>query len=283
MKKHGKNSLKSYLDKFCILDNYDEKIIFINGEETHYRIRSNGVVISTEYQGKKRKIPHEMIGGVDNDGYRLVTLTHNHIKYTRKIHRLVAEYFIPNPFKKPEVNHKDGNKFNNDISNLEWVYSWENAEHAALSGLKYSTNYSEYIHLVCQLLETNEYSMKEISRITGVEYPMVVKIHSGYCYKHISAMYDITNYNTKDHYDVREYDYIEDSVIKNICLELVNGYLNITEISRKYNVSVQTVTRILNHETRQDITSKYSFVNYNTKGINQFIKNIKGCDVKNEI
>ena len=51
------------------------------------------------------------------------------------IHRLVAITFIPNPQKKREVNHIDGNQENNHISNLEWVTHKENAQHAYLNGL----------------------------------------------------------------------------------------------------------------------------------------------------
>lgn len=51
------------------------------------------------------------------------------------IHRLVAEYYVPNPDNKPQVNHKDGNKHNNHPSNLEWVSNYENRQHAISCGL----------------------------------------------------------------------------------------------------------------------------------------------------
>lgn len=52
------------------------------------------------------------------------------------VHRLVAEYFIPNPKNKPEVNHKDGNRSNNWDENLEWVTHQENVGHSYSTGLK---------------------------------------------------------------------------------------------------------------------------------------------------
>lgn len=65
-----------------------------------------------------------------NTGYCLVKLIKNGNEKHVYIHRLVAEAFIPNPNNLPQVNHKDGNKENNCVSNLEWVTAKENIIHA---------------------------------------------------------------------------------------------------------------------------------------------------------
>jgi len=72
-------------------------------------------------------------------GYRRLQLVDNKEKKSFFVHRLVAKLFIPNPQNKPEVNHKDGQKCNNHVGNLEWTTSSENLQHAYEMGLKKPT------------------------------------------------------------------------------------------------------------------------------------------------
>ena len=72
--------------------------------------------------------------------YKQVSLWKENKGTSYYVHRLVAEAFIPNPEGKPEVNHIDGNRQNNHISNLEWVTSGENSLHASKTGLRVYAN-----------------------------------------------------------------------------------------------------------------------------------------------
>jgi hypothetical protein len=65
----------------------------------------------------------------DKDGYLLLSLWDQGKKTDVKIHRIVATAFILNPSGKPQVNHKDGDKANNRIENLEWATDSENKRH----------------------------------------------------------------------------------------------------------------------------------------------------------
>ena len=72
---------------------------------------------------------------IDKYGYLQVVLYYKEKPKCFRVHRLVAEAFIPNPENKPTVNHKDGNKQNNCIGNLEWNTIKENSQHAWKTGL----------------------------------------------------------------------------------------------------------------------------------------------------
>ena len=89
--------------------------------------KSNGVKLNVkETIRKQSKCPK---------GYLFISLNGENKRKMHKVHRLVAETFIPNPDNKPQVNHIDGNKRNNKVENLEWVTNSENQIHALDKGL----------------------------------------------------------------------------------------------------------------------------------------------------
>ena len=71
----------------------------------------------------------------DRKGYMRISVTVNQVKHTIKVHREVALAFLDNPNGLDQVNHIDGNKKNNSVSNLEWVSCLDNARHAVKTGL----------------------------------------------------------------------------------------------------------------------------------------------------
>lgn len=97
---------------------------YIKGYDNKYIVTPTGDIYSLAYYayGKvwPRKEPIKLKPAISNVGYAQVGLFYRGKLKLRRVHRLVAEYFIDNPHNLPEVNHIDENKLNNDVSNLEW-------------------------------------------------------------------------------------------------------------------------------------------------------------------
>lgn len=100
----------------------------IRGFEGYYQVNENGEVFSIR---RRKKLKHAFA----RRGYLKVRLQKDGLDKTLLVHRLVADAFIPNPEALPHVNHKDGNRENNQVSNLEWCTSKENVRHAWKTGL----------------------------------------------------------------------------------------------------------------------------------------------------
>jgi len=107
------------------------------GYETHYEVSNLGNVRSIERMVNNRlntglrKSPQKVLKqGKSKSGYYIVSFCVDGVKSNQTVHRLVARAFIANESNKPQVNHKDGNKLNNHLDNLEWVTVSENGLHA---------------------------------------------------------------------------------------------------------------------------------------------------------
>jgi len=95
-----------------------------------YIIKENGELYNFRF-----KLPRRIKGSIVGCGYAQIKLRKDGILERRYLHRIVAEAFIPNPLGKEQVNHIDGDKLNNNASNLEWVTPSENMKHAIKAGL----------------------------------------------------------------------------------------------------------------------------------------------------
>ena len=99
-------------------------------------IRSLDRYISGAFDSKRFIKGVEIKSCLTGNGYLGFNLVKDGKSKTSKVHRVVANAFIENEHNKPEVNHKDGNKHNNNVSNLEWVTVGENQSHAYKIGLR---------------------------------------------------------------------------------------------------------------------------------------------------
>lgn len=96
------------------------------GYEGLYWVSNLGRVCAIPRKGTQGGL---MKGYVDRKGYIILTLRKDGTQLSRRLHRMVAETFIPNPDNLPEVNHKDENKLNNNVENLEWCTTLYNHEY----------------------------------------------------------------------------------------------------------------------------------------------------------
>lgn len=125
-------------------------------------------------------------------GYLQVGLLKNGKRKTFKVHRLLAEHFIPNPNNYKYINHKDGNKSNNDIGNLEWCTHSQNIQHAydigllvAAKGENHSNSKLTESEVKEIRLMTGYFLQKDIAEVYGVSSTQVRNIQNNKQWRHI--------------------------------------------------------------------------------------------------
>jgi len=112
-----------------------------------------------------------------------------------RVHQLVAHYFIPNPENKPQINHKDGDKKNNNKENLEWVTAKENMRHAFANDLmparpkgsdsKLSKLTDEKVIEIRRLLSDKTLNQSQIASLFNVKRLTINRIHNGKNWTHL--------------------------------------------------------------------------------------------------
>ena len=122
---------------------------------------------------ERRLVPHI------RNGYYQIKLSKCNAAYAKSVHRLVAEAFILNDDpKRDQVNHKDGNKLNNNVKNLEWCTGKENVMHAVKNGLMHfggkkagksvaRNRCKKYDPFEIKMIISNMFTIKELSRMLG--------------------------------------------------------------------------------------------------------------------
>ena len=145
----------NFIEEFRVIDNYDGKYKVSNKGNIFCKPNpwnETGVMKTRLIQGYKS------VGLRRFDGEKSIQTIH-------KIHRLVAEYFIPNPESKPCVNHIDGNKLNNNVSNLEWVTVQENTIHSYKNKLQRNWWTKELGEVAINLVIIYEYNFADVAEL----------------------------------------------------------------------------------------------------------------------
>lgn len=136
----------------------------------------------------------------DNSGYLQVTLFNgnNKERKTIKVHILVAKAFIPNPYNLPEVNHINCNKYDNRVSNLEWISKHDNMIHASKYSYKNRESLSplnkDEVKLIPLLLKYG-FSIKLIASLYKVGHVTIRNIIQGKTWKHLNLKFPKSEFN----------------------------------------------------------------------------------------
>lgn len=174
------------------------KLIMVYNKETNYLITKTAKV----YNIKTEKELKPFV--IKKCGYLAVNIqlgSRGNYK-TMTLHRLLGYSWIPNNYNKPVINHKDGNKLNLNLNNLEWSTYSENNRHALKNNLRNSAHIDpekcnltkhtiDEVRAVCGYLQEG-YSPKAIHELFQIDYDFAQKIYKKETWKNISEKYDFS-------------------------------------------------------------------------------------------
>lgn len=235
-----------------------------NGQVTDYGVTRAGDVWSF-----KNKKPLKLKPIKNAYGYLVVNVYLENAIRQFRIHRLVATTFIPNdhPDTHIDVNHKDGNKTNNDIDNLEWCTPKYNTEHAIKTGLR--INSGEDFHSsvltekevirICELLVENKLKAKDIAKEIGehCSVAMVRNIYYRLSWVHVGYQYPLERHTVDQPHGPSKLTYDQ---VHLICRLLQSTFLSYRKIAKLVGgCTHREVNHIKNRYTWTSISKDYDF------------------------
>lgn len=213
----------------------------ISDFEGYYEVSNKGRIRSVERTVKSgrgyRKVPSTILNpALGQWGYEQVCLRKNGKSYTKRVNRIVAQVFIPNPNNYPQVNHIDGVKTNNCVENLEWCNCSQNMLHCHTNGLSdWNTN--------VRVVETNKIyrSIAECARDIG-GYEQLIraclngdrKTHKGYHFELVGKRASDKHTRKNNYQKNREY-------VSDIKVEYKGAIHTFKEWGKIYNIKPHTL------------------------------------------
>lgn len=191
-----------------------------------------------------------------SNGYCHITLSQDGVRKNFSVHRLVAMAYLEASEEANVVNHKDGNKQNNRLDNLEWVTQQENVHHAIMVGLRKGTRNpdrsldDETAHIICKLIQ-DSWRNKDIADTVGIDQQIIATIRLGQTYQEISCEYDFTEILSSRRK-------LSTEKLIAIC-EMLQDNKSYNDICRVHKVSSATVSKIKNRKTGIYISKNYKF------------------------
>ena len=235
------------------------KRIIFDGVKTNYEIRENGDV-------RNRSTGSMLTPLLGSHGYLKYNFYINGKYYRVRQHRLLACIFIPIPkelYDKDglvpnklilEVNHKDSDRTNNDLTNLEWVTHKGNMEHAARDNRLLHNNSSiteKQAMRIIKMLESGKYRINDIAKKIGTSRSTISRIYQRKLWADLSEGHDFSKVPTSNFNS--EEDIIE------VCELLASGDYCLAEIRDLTGISKDIIFRVYNRDLWKDISSKYNF------------------------
>lgn len=269
-----------------------EEVFSVYPENKSYFVSNLARVLSFRIKNKVSFItPY-----INETNYTIVSLRVDGKNKKERLHRVVAKTFIPNPDFKEQVNHKDLDKNNNKLTNLEWMTGKENSVHAVENKAKNKFNVSRVrltekdVHNICEILQsgqyTTAYNVLEQLGLVFLDRTLVTDIKNGKSYKEISCNYKFQEPQLGRVFKGARRS-LSDKEVHNICRLLEEG-LTVVEIAKQLDLfedknKLKIISKIKCGTQFKEISESYKFPDYNTRLDTDTVKCIIESLIENKL